>query len=240
MYCTGVWADSSGTLESEAARMYQEGNYTKAVALYNEVLEQGLESATLYYNLGNSHYKQGEIARAILNYERALLLRPGYKDAKYNLAMAQRGMVDKINVLPELFLVRWYNAVATSLTADQWGYVSVVSFLLFLAMVILFFHATSMGMKKTGFTVALVSLFLTVMVVLFAQKQYYRMTDRNAAVVMTPSVVVRGAPDVSGTELFVIHEGLKVQVQEKLGSWYNVRMVDGNEGWIQEKDLERI
>ena len=59
-------------------------------------------------------------------------------------------------------------------------------------------------------------------------------------IVMTPSVVVRGAPDASGTELFVIHEGLKVQVIETLGEWYNVRLADGNEGWIRQADLEKI
>ena len=185
-------------------------------------------------------YKTGETAKAILNYERALLLQPGDKDAKYNLAMAQRSTVDNIKVLPELFLVRWYNGFVTAFTADQWAYVSVFLFICFLVMSVVFFHATSISMKKMGFTVGIIALLLAGATVLFASKQYHRQTDRNMGIVMTPSVVVRGAPDASGTELFVIHEGLKVQVIETLGEWYNVRLADGNEGWIRQADLEKI
>ena len=233
-------ADSLQSVENEAARMYQEGNYAKAAELYEQILDGDVESAAVYYNLGNAYYKTGETAKAILNYERALLIHPGDRDAKYNLALAQRSTVDNIKVLPELFLVRWYNGLVTTFPADQWAYISVFLFLCFLAMAVVFFHATSVSMKKMGFTVGIVVLLLTGATVLFASKQYHRQTDRDMGIVMTPSVVVRGAPDNSGTELFVVHEGLKVQVIETLGEWYNVRLADGNEGWIQKNDLEKI
>ena len=113
-----TYATDVKTLAEEATKMYQEGDYQKAIDLYNEMLSDDLESATVYYNLGNCYYKQGEIAKAILNYERALLLHPGDNDIKYNLTMAQKATVDNIKVLPELFLVRWYNAFVTAFTAD--------------------------------------------------------------------------------------------------------------------------
>lgn len=228
------------TLEEKAAGMYQEGNYREALDTYNEILSGEVESATIYYNIGNCYYKLGEVAKAILNYERALLLNPGDKDARYNLTLAQKSTVDNIKVLPELFLVRWYNAFVTSFAADQWAYISVFLFISFLVMAVLFFHATSVSMKKTGFTVGIIALVFSVAAVFLARKQYARVTDRNEGIVMTPSVVVRGAPDNSGTELFVIHEGLKVCVVGSLGDWYNVRMADGNEGWILKSDLEKI
>lgn len=237
---TAFAADDLKAVEDEAAKMYKEGDYAKAVELYEQILSGDRESAAVYYNLGNAYYKTGETAKAILNYERALLLQPGDKDAKYNLAMAQRSTVDNIKVLPELFLVRWYNGFVTAFTADQWAYVSVFLFICFLVMSVVFFHATSISMKKMGFTVGIVALLLAGGTVLFASKQYHRQTDRDMGIVMTPSVVVRGAPDASGTELFVIHEGLKVQVIETLGEWYNVRLADGNEGWIRQADLEKI
>ena len=118
-----TYATDVKTLAEEATKMYQEGDYQKAIDLYNEMLSDDMESATVYYNLGNCYYKQGEIAKAILNYERALLLHPGDNDIKYNLTMAQKATVDNIKVLPELFLVRWYNAFVTAFTADQWAYV---------------------------------------------------------------------------------------------------------------------
>lgn len=226
-------------LQTEAARLYQEGHYHDAAIRYKALLQQG-ESALLYYNLGNCYYKQEEIGHSILNYERALLLQPGNEDIRYNLEMARRATVDKIHVLPELFLVRWYKGVVTSLTADAWGILSVVLFILFLVLAVVFFHATSVTNKKLAFSTGLLALLFTALTVLFANKQYHRVTDRTAAVILTPSVTVRGAPDPSGTELFIIHEGLKVTVQDSLGSWYNVRMADGNAGWVRQSDLEKI
>ena len=104
------------------------------------------------------YYKTGEMAKAILNYERALLLRPGDKDVKYNLDLAQRSTVDDIKVLPELFLVRWYNAFVSAFSADQWAYISVALFIVFLVMAVLFFHATSVSMKKLGFSLGILFL----------------------------------------------------------------------------------
>lgn len=228
------------TVEEEAAQAYQEGNYVRSIELYEQILSGDQESAVLYYNLGNAYYKTGEMAKAILNYERALLLRPGDKDVKYNLDLAQRSTVDDIKVLPELFLVRWYNAFVSAFSADQWAYISVALFIVFLVMAVLFFHATSVSMKKLGFSLGILFLLFSGITVLFANKQYHRQVDRDYAIVMTPSVVVRGAPDDSGTELFVVHEGLKVRVIETLGEWYNVRLADGNEGWIGQSDLEKI
>jgi len=235
-----TYAADVQTLEEEAAKMYQEEEYQKAIDLYNELLSDNMESATIYYNLGNCYYKQGEVAKAILNYERALVLRPGDSDAKYNLIMAQKSTVDNIKVLPELFLVRWYNAFVTAFTVDQWAYLSVFLFIGFLVMTALFFHATSISLKKSWFYLGVIMLMVAVLAVFIASKQYHRVTDRDNGIIMTPSVIVRGAPDDSGTELFVIHEGLKVQIIGALGEWYNVRLADGNEGWIVKTDLEKI
>lgn len=226
--------------ETEAARAYQEGDYARAAALYNDVLATGVESVTLYYNLGNCYYKQNEIARAILNYERALLIDPRDSDVAYNLEMARRATVDRINTLPRFFLAEWHDAVVTALTADHWGYLSVFLFLCFLASTVLFFRATTVVFRKGGFVVGLVSLFFALSSAWFAARQYRRETVRDQAIVMTPSVVVRGAPDPSGTELYVVHEGLKVTLIDSLGQWYNIRMVDGNVGWVPRADLESI
>lgn len=235
-----LFADNNRELEELAALHYQSGEYTKAIEIYSQVLASNVESTNLYFNLGNSYYKAGDIARAILNYERALLLNPGDSDVKYNLAMAQRATVDKINVLPQLFFVRWYNNFVSSISADRWAWSAVVLFVVFLIMVALFFLSTTVAMRKTGFAMGTISLLLFFATLIFANKQYHRISDRNSAIVMTPSVTVRGAPDNSGTELFIIHEGLKVDIVGKLGEWCNIRVADGNEGWIKADDMERI
>lgn len=227
-------------LTRQAENYYREGRYREAAEDYKKILAEGLESASLYYNLGNCYYKLGENTQAILNYERALLLNPGDKDARYNLKLAQKQTVDKIEVLPEIFFVRWYKALVSYFGADQWAYISVAFFIGFLLMVALFFYATSVGWKKFGFTVGIIFLGLTILTVTFTVKQDRRLMERNYAIITTPSVTVKGAPDNSGTSLFVVHEGLKVQVVGSLGEWLNIRLGDGNEGWIPKTDLEKI
>lgn len=227
-------------LSQQAETFYREGKYQEAAGVYHKILAEGLESAKLYYNLGNCYYKLGENSKAILNYERSLLLNPGDADTRYNLGMAQNQVVDKIEVLPEIFFVRWYKAFVSYFSADQWAYISVALFLVFLAMVVLFLYATRMVWKKTGFTVGIIALLLMVVTVVFTVKQNNRITSREYGIIMTPSVTVKGAPDNSGTDLFVIHEGLKVRIVGSLGDWVNVRLEDGNEGWIVKKDVEKI
>ncbi len=225
---------------ARAERLYREGKYAEAAEIYQQVLSEGQESSELYYNLGNAYFKMGENTRAILNYERSLLLNPADRMARYNLNMARQAVVDKIDVLPELFIVRWYKAVETHYSADQWGYISVGLFVLFLVMAALFFYSRSVGLRKTGFFVGILVLLLTLTTVFFAIRQDRRISEREYAVITTPSVTVKGAPDSSGTDLFLIHEGLKVKVIGELGNWYNIRLADGNEGWVAKTDMERI
>lgn len=228
------------SITEQAEQFYAAGNYTEAAGIYRQILADGWESADLYYNLGNCYYKLGDNTQAILNYERALLLKPGDAMARYNLEMAQQAIVDKIEVLPEFFLVRWYKALETSLSADQWGYISVICFVLFLIMAALFFYSHSVVVKKTGFIVGIVAFFLTLGTIFWASRQENRVSKHEYAIVVTPSVTVKGAPNESGTSLFLIHEGLKVQIVEKLGNWYNIRLADGNEGWVENSDIEKI
>lgn len=237
-----LWGLAVGNaqLEQQAEQFYTEGKYADAADIYQKILSGGMESAELYYNLGNCYYKLGENTRAILNYERSLVLNPGDGMTRYNLQMAQNAIVDKIEVLPELFLVRWYKAVETYFSADQWGYISVAFFIVFLIMAALFFYSRLIGVKKTGFIVGIVAFLLTAVTIFFASRQNNRVSGREYAVITTPSVTVKGAPDNSGTSLFLIHEGLKVRVVGELGSWYNIRLADGNEGWIAKSDLEKI
>ena len=235
-----AFAQDVEQMTQQAEQWYASGQYADAADVYNRILAAGMESADLYYNLGNCYYKLGENTRAILNYERSLLLNPGDDMTRYNLKMAQQAVVDKIEVLPELFLVRWYREVETAFSADQWAYLSVVLFVVFLVMTALFFYSRSVGVKKTGFVVGIVVFLLTVASLFFAFRQDMRISDREYAIIMTPSVTVKGAPDNSGTSLFLIHEGLKVQVVGELGNWYNIRLADGNEGWVAKTDVEKI
>ncbi len=224
----------------QAESYYQSGDYTKAIEEYNSILNQGESSAELYFNLGNCYYKIGENTKAIINYERAKRLAPGDKDIKYNLALAQKATVDKIETLPEIFFVRWYNSFINSISVDGWACFSVALFILFLIMLCMFLFSNYSVVKKIGFYIGIVAFIATIWSIVVANDRYTDEIGHNQAIITTPSVTVKSSPDNSGTDLFVVHEGLKVDVISTIGSWYNIKLADGNEGWISGSDLERI
>ena len=221
----------------EANNAYAEGRYAEAAALYQSILDEQPD-AQVYYNLGNAQFKQGELAQAILCYERALRLRPNYPDAQYNLQFACSRITDNI---PEqdFFLSSWVRAVRNALSEPTWLWLSIGLFVLALTALLLFLLSRELWLRKTAFHVAWLALLFTVIAGLNAGSLHRRDTMRNEAIITQGVVNAKSAPDRSGTDLFTVHEGTKVTIQETLGEWCNIR-VGSNEGWIRLQCLERI
>ncbi|WP_421918987.1 tetratricopeptide repeat protein [Marinifilum sp.] len=233
-------AQAQDTPISEANDFYQKGEYDKAIKSYEFVLETHIEAPEIYFNLANSYYKTGQIAPAILNYERAKLLSPEDEDIQYNLKMAQAHVLDKLEVLPELFVKRWVSGIRNAFSADLWSYLSIGLFFLCLLFGCFYLYSNKVGLKKAGFFFAGVCFLLSVLTYSFASKKTEEITDRKYAIIFSPSVTIKGSPDVSGTELFLLHEGTKVKVTEQLGDWLNIQLSDGNKGWLKKEDIEMI
>ncbi|MFA8434259.1 MAG: tetratricopeptide repeat protein [Marinifilaceae bacterium] len=233
-----AWAQQNPI--SEANELYKKGEFEKAVESYQFVLNTGIESPEIYYNLANAYYKTGQVAPAILNYERAKLLAPNDKDIAYNLDLARKHVVDKLEVLPEFFITRWFKGLRTDLSADTWGLLSIVLFLSFLVCAGLYLFSHRGGIKKLGFFLGILALVFSFTFYNFGAKQNKVMTQRNQAIVFTPSVTIKGSPDESGTELFLLHEGTKVKIIDSLGEWRNIQLSDGNEGWLKKEDIQVI
>jgi DNA uptake lipoprotein len=233
-------AQAQDTPIREANDFYQKGEYEKAIKSYEFVLETHIESPEIYFNLANSYYKTGQIAPAILNYERAKLLAPQDKDVEYNLKMAQAHVLDKLEVLPELFIKRWFSGIRNAFSADLWSYLSIGLFFLCLVFACFYLYSNKVGLKKLGFFFAGISLLLSILSYSFASTRTDEITNREYAIIFSPSVTIKGSPDVSGTELFLLHEGTKVKVIDQLGDWRNIQLSDGNEGWLKKEDIEMI
>ncbi len=216
---------------------YADGRYEEAAAMYQSLLDEQPD-ATLYYNLGNARFKQGELAQAILNYERALRLKPNYKDAQYNLAFAQSRITDNI-VEQDFFLSSWVRTVRDNLSERTWWGTSIGLFICALIALLLFLLGRELWLRKTAFHVAWIALLFSLIAGLNAGSLHQRNTLRNEAIITQGVVNVKSSPDRSGTDLFTIHEGTKVTIRETLGEWVNVR-VGSNEGWMKSGYLERI
>lgn len=237
--CSTGFASLSDSL-SRANQLYSEGKYQEAVDVYNGVLSSGQESAELYFNLGNSYYKNGELAPAILNYERAKLLAPNDEDIIFNIGMANQLIVDQLEALPQPFFTRFWKSLVNKNSADRWGKISIVLFVLALVTLILFMFSRMVAFKKISFSVMVIALFLSVSTFVLAQQQHAMRTHSRGAVVFSPTVTVKASPSDSGTAIFVIHEGLKVEVVDAVGEWYQIKLSDGNVGWMRKDELQVI
>lgn len=240
IFCAGfsVYAQDEAIKEAEVA--YTQENYEEAIQKYESILTSYGESSQIYYNLGNAYYKAGQIAPAILNYERALLLDPGDADIRFNLQLAKQRAVDKIEPVGEFFLKRWFHSISDMGATDSWAKLGIFSFLLFIGCLLLFFFSRWARMKKVGFYLGIVLLVIVIFSNIFARNQKNELINRTEAIVFSPTVTVKSSPDASGTDLFILHEGTKVSIKSSLGEWNEVESEDGNVGWMPKKDIQII
>ena len=224
----------------QASVCFDSAQYQLTVDAYEQLARQHGVSPDLYYNLGNAYYKLRNYPRAVLNYERCLLYDPSNGDAQQNLELARLQCVDKIEAIEPMILVTWSNAVRDSLSCDAWGTLGIVLFMLFLCGLACYFFNTRTALRKLGFYGAILSILLCLVCIHYAGAQRDHIQQRDYAIVMTPSVIVRSSPADSGTQLFTIHEGLKVRVRSTLSGWSEIELSDGNVGWMPSSGLKVI
>ncbi|MCD8318622.1 MAG: tetratricopeptide repeat protein [Paraprevotella sp.] len=226
--------------KAEADSAYAEKKYDEAISLYTSLLRKGM-NADIYYNLGNSYYKTDRMAEAILNYERAALLDPGNSDIRFNLELARSKTIDQITPASEMFFVTWSKDVVNLLGADGWAHVGVIAFVCACVLALLFFMGNKVAWKKIGLLGAFVMLIVVVFANIFAWRQHEELNVRTGAVVMSSSVSVKSTPNESGTDLFVLHEGTRVEViDDSMKDWKEIQLADGKVGWMPTKAMERI
>jgi len=224
----------------KAAELYSSGIYKEALDEWMSVYNTGLRSASLEYNIGNACFKTGNIPGAILYYERALLLKPADEDIQYNLQIVRTNVVDKFEEIPELFFIRWYNFLSLTLSTNLWAKISIASFILFLFASSLYIYSSRYRYKVIGFWLAIFLLFSSICSVSFSVRNKNLIYNNSKAIIFSPLVNGKSSPDNSGTDLFVLHEGTKVTIEDEVGEWYEIRLSDGNKGWVPANSLDKI
>lgn len=224
----------------KANNAYKESNFSEASELYQSIVESGYQSAELFYNIGNTYFKQGDFPKAILYYERALLLNPTDEDIQFNLAKSRTYVVDKIEVIPEFFIKTWIKNTISILSSDTWSILAVILFLIAISGFLVFFLTRKLSLKKLVFSISVLLLIGFILVGFFSIKSKGYIENSQSAIVMTPTVTVKSSPNREGIDVFIIHEGSKVVILRKLAGWYEVRIADGKQGWLEESDVEKI
>lgn len=228
------------SLFAAANRAYDKGLYDSAATTYRKIIAEGKESAVLYYNLGNAYYKNKDIPSAILYYEKAKKLAPNDEDIAYNLGIANTMIVDKIDKIPDLFYKRWWNSFYNLFDADSWAVFSILSFTILMLFIGMYILGNTRKTKRLAFYLGVVFLLISVVAFGLASQKYYYGRTHKEAIIFTPTLTVKSAPSTHAVDLFVIHDGTKVQVLDKVDHWLKIKIQNGSVGWLPADDLKEI
>ncbi len=219
---------------------YIKGNFSKALVYYQRFINNGIESAQAFYNIGNCYYKLNEFPKAILFYEKAEKLAPGDADIQYNLQMANQRITDKLPAEVPMFLTTGWRKFVNKFTEKQWALVCVWLLCGSLMLFGLYLYFSQLFLKQLSFWTACVVFIFCLFTFYLANKQYDSLNSHDTAIVMAATVTVKGAPEDKATALFVIHEGTKVAIVKNEGDWTEVKLPNGNEGWLISTDISAI
>lgn len=233
--------DYPDSLWNAANQAYTEGRWGDAIRDYEMISSIGMESAALYCNTGDAYFKDGNMPMAILYYERALKADLSYDDARYNLELLYGMIQDRIDPVPEFILKTWAEDICYMTDSDSWAVAFIVFFGLTLALIIVFLLSPSVAGRRTGFFAAIVTILLASASLTFSIWQKRNYMNADDAIVMSPVTSVKSSPSAeSSKDLFILHEGTKVRIIDKVGSWNNISLADGRQGWIPSEDITAI
>ncbi|MDR0814156.1 MAG: tetratricopeptide repeat protein [Bacteroidales bacterium] len=237
---TALHASEMDSTLNRAALLYQQNEFTEATRLYQTLVDSGWTSATLYYNMGNACFKNHDVKSAILYYERAKRLAPNDEDLDWNLQLTRSLIFDKVEAVPELFFITWGKNLRDLFSVRAWSWLSISFFIASLLMALGFLFLRKLNLKRIAFSVGVVTFLLCIGSFTFGFLQKANVERIDEAIVFVPSVTLKSSPDDSGNNLFILHEGVKVYITDRVGDWCEVRIADGNKGWMRAKDLEVI
>ncbi len=241
---------SAATLTQEADSAYMNDEYAKALDTYLKIVDSEGTSSNLYYNIGNCYYRLNKPGMAILYYERALRLDPSNDDARTNLEFVNSKITDELGD-KGMFISNTVNGFAQRFPANDWAGLALGSFVLLLGAIALYFFASSIPLRKTGFFGAIVLLLICVFANICASIATRYSTSSDEAVIVEPSTLLSTsprAPKDRSEEALLLHEGTKVTILDSVSSrqdsvvvkWYDVKVDNHNRAWIKGADIERI
>ena len=240
-----VFGCSAGGAESRYAELWQKGNeyyqqkqYDSAATYFEQIAAGRPLSAEVYYNLGNTYYRLNKVAYAILNYERALQINPGYREAKENLLLAQGRISNHIPVADEIFFIKWWQDITHPDKATTWSVCALITFVLIMLTMIARRLGRNVGsrvpVQLTGFLWLAFTFFILLAFT----------ASRDAEVRINGVVMQADAPlmnsELKGKPVVLVPEGTKVRIRADKGNWVEVSLPDGRTGWLQQSLLTKI
>lgn len=233
-------SDDAAALFKKGNEQYAKAHFKEAAANYQKLVDGGYQSTSVYFNLGNAYYKTGDIASALLYYEKAHKLSPGDEDIRFNIQLANSKTSDKVEETPEFFVTKWWHGFILAFSVNALAVLSVLLLIVGSLVLILYRFSNSVIIKKVSFYSAIALLFLGICTIFIAGRQASYFDNHREAIIFNSSVTVKSSPTVASKAVFVLHEGTKIDLLEKTGDWMKIRLNNGNEGWISVNDAKEI
>jgi tetratricopeptide (TPR) repeat protein len=224
----------------QANQLYRNGDYKNAVTAYEKINKNGYCTPDLYFNLANAYFKLDNIANSILYYERAKKLSPNDEDINYNLKIANLKVVDKIEPIPRLFFIEWWNSISRIFSSNSWALITIIALWLGIICFSLFRISRSPNYRRTIFFCGVFILFISLLSTVFGVQQNQMEKSENMGIIFSSSVAVKSSPDQNGTDLFILHEGVKVEILDRVEKWRKIKLADGKIGWLPDETVETI
>jgi len=140
-----------------------------------------------------------------------------------------------------MFFITWWRTITNAMSINSWLIIAFVAFVLMLTCIIVYAFMSDMMWRKIGFYGALLALFITIVANLCAFSQHLTIVNRQYAIIMDSAVTVKSSPSDSSTDLFVIHEGAKVEMLDQtMKEWCEVKLEEGKVGWVPVSTLQQI
>lgn len=232
-------ADDLKLVFSKANKAFQAGNYSEAIDLYEQVGQQK-HSAYFYFNLGNAYYKNGELGKAMLNYERAKLLQPSFPDLNYNIDLTKNRLKDNISPVRPFFLAVWWSSIYNVLSPTSWAILGIIWLLAAVGCIGFWLLGNTRQKKQLGFFGGIGLSILGFVFLLAGLSRHQVMTNSNEAIVIVKKTDLKDGADTDSNTILYLHEGAKVFLIEKIGDWQKVTLEDGELGWLKDDVFEKI
>jgi tetratricopeptide (TPR) repeat protein len=234
---TSVKVFANTDLSNQAENLYEQKKYEEAIIIYESILSSKLTSPKLYYNLGNCYFKTNQIGKAIYNYELAKKITPKDDDIKVNLNIANTKTIDKIENKENYFIGALKTTILNYYSSTGWAWLSIISLTVSLILFFLFFISKALVLKRIGFFIGIVSFIVFIGSMVLGYSSLNLKEQINYAIILPHELKVHIEPSSNSDTKFSLHEGTKVSVINQTNQWVNIKLENGNEGWVESSNV---
>lgn len=221
----------------KAEKAYDSKRYKEAIESYEKLIKEGYTSYQLYFNLGNSYYRNNELGKAIYYYELARKIEPNDEDIRINLGIASGKTIDKIDSKENFFISAVKSNILSSFSTRAWAWITILCVAGAAILFFLFVSSNTLLVKRIAFLLSSL-LFMAFIVTYFlgysAVKARY---ENKFAIVLNREIRIMNEPTAMAKIKFTLHEGTKIRVIENNGDWLLIKLDNGNEGWVKFNDV---